>query len=161
MRNAMRTCNLVLCGVLLAGCPELVSVDDPRTIGTGPGSGGSSADKGLCTGSPVFCDDRSQAQCNSGCGLQAMCHSPDLERCAAYRNPDQCDADTACYWSTDTCHVERGGACGIYQSQTACFDEPLHECIWGTACDGSATYCFELKTAAACTANLGCAWKPG
>jgi len=158
----MRTGHLALCALLLAGCPELVSVDDPRTIDTDPGSDGVTADNGLCTGSPVSCEDRSQAQCNSGCSLQTMCHSPDTERCAAKRNPDQCDGTTGCRWSIGTCKVERGGACGIYESQTACSnDDPLHECVWGTACDGYASYCYEITTAAACSANLGCTWRPG
>jgi hypothetical protein len=143
--------------MLLGACPDLVKEDDPRNVvGGGSGDGGMQG----CIGSPVFCEDRSQSQCNSGCTFEPNCHSPTLERCAGYRNPTTCDADAACHWQLDTCKSDIGG-CSAYESQTACQNDPLHQCIWGPACAGERRQCFEIQTSAACTANLGCTWSPG
>jgi hypothetical protein len=151
----MRDMLLILSVVVLAGCPALVSVDDPRGS---KGPGGPSSASGECSGSAVFCDDRSRAQCGSGCRIAPMCHGPNLERCAEHRNADGCEGDTACVWAADWCLSL--DACGIYASQTGCLNDPLHECVWGDACTGTVTSCYDIKTSAACTANYGCSWKP-
>jgi len=144
---------------LLAGCPELVAVDDPRTIGGDMHDGGIQED-GTCEGSPVFCEDRSQAQCNSGCVLAPACRSPKFERCAEMRDENACDADLECHWIADSCAVDDVATCESYKSQSAC-ELSSSNCGWGQACTDSAAgrvYCFEIKTAVACAANLGCRW---
>ena len=147
--------------LLLAGCPELVSVDDPRTIAGGTSSDASIAERGACTGSAVSCRDRSRAQCNSGCRLELMCTSSLHEHCATIRNPDVCDADTSCTWSLGSCDVTYSGACSIYESQTACTSTaPTSMCEWGNACTYVPTACRDITTSAACAANVGCTWMP-
>jgi hypothetical protein len=92
----MRDCLFVISLVLLAGCPDLVSVDDPRTIeGSGDTSGdGGVHERGRCDGTAWHCDDRSQAQCNSGCTIAPACRSPVLDRCASHREEAACSSDS-------------------------------------------------------------------
>jgi hypothetical protein len=154
----MRDLRILMLAMLLGACPDVVKEDDPRTVGSGGGGDAGSTDKGYCSGSSVFCEDRSQSQCNSGCTFEPVCHSPSLERCASVRDPNTCDSDSACHWIADTCEPKSGSACGVYASQTACQNDPLHECLWGPACTGDRAYCIDLHTASSCMANIGCNW---
>src|SRR5690606_36056269 len=138
------------------GCPELVSVDDPRTIEDPPGDA-SAQEQGSCTGTSLLCVERSRAQCNSGCTLAPACRSLVHERCAEHRSATTCDADTSCRWSADACTADLGSTCDLHESEAACIGASA-TCVWGPACAGERMSCFEIETAAACTANVGCRW---
>lgn len=138
--------------VLLAGCPDLVSQDDPRD------------DEevvvvlGHCTGNPVSCSARSVKQCNGGCTTQLMCLSIDLEECANVRDANACDADSSCRWSNGACRARIGEICPIYESATACGNSTLNECFWGYGCTGLTQPCASAKNVATCTVIPGCGW---
>ena len=158
----MRKLTLVFL-LLLAGCPELVSVDDPRTVGSddGSGSNGSGTESGACLGAAALCADRPPGQCNGDCTVAPACRSPRLQQCANHRDEASCKADTSCRWSVTHCSVDDGSICELYETDLGCANATFGPCVWGTACTGDDdTHCFDLKTSAACSAIVGCTWTP-
>jgi hypothetical protein len=147
--------SLLLVLVLAAGCADVPGHDDPRTSSD-------FSESGTCDGLGASCYERAQSQCTSGCEFKPTCHSPFTEQCAVIRDGNACDSDSSCHWSSGVCEVAVGIACDAYETQTACAAEPLHECVWSSACTGSSrTYCDDLHNSAACTGDLGCTWTPG
>lgn len=153
----MRDYLLVMSLVLLAGCPELVGVDDPRTVAGKTGDGGVH-ESGFCTGGGVSCEDRTQAQCNSGCTIAPGCRSPKHEQCATHRDSATCNADSSCDWLADACRASSGTSCEFFDTESECASG-FDPCTWGPACTGTLSpRCFEIETRAACEAGLGCRW---
>jgi hypothetical protein len=178
---------LIVASLIVGGaCSDLPSFDDPRDYqavpadasmpprgdasrdastpgGDGglPGSDGSiSETEGTCDGSYVSCTYRALSQCNSGCEITTLCHGEGVEYCAVIRDPDACDGDMACRWSSGVCRSQTFEACSLNESQTACNNETSYECSWGSSCTGFPDSCFEAKTRSTCIVNLGCTWTP-
>jgi hypothetical protein len=153
---------------LLAACDEISSEDDPRSRGAfvekidAEPPPPDAEPPGTCSGIPVLCSYRTVEQCEtgSGCELENACHSPNLQRCLAYDDADDCIADSACRWSSgsDWCFVA-SSFCPFEPTELQCAQTDRGSCDWGPVCDGSATYCFMIDDRASCEDQLGCEWE--
>ena len=75
----------------------------------------------------------------------------------SHRDAIACGADTSCRWRESTCEVEVGSLCRFLDSGDCMFNS-VESCVWASACTGQHTYCFQIETSAACSANVGCTW---
>ena len=149
---------------LLAGCDEISSRDDPRDhpgYRAPPDAGPPPVDaqpSGRCSGSAVFCEDRTLAQCEGGgCAVEDACHSPSLEDCLASEDAESCEANSGCLWSVDQCISS--STCSINDTRTSCVEDSYNDCEWGPVCGGYRDSCYSIEDPDACEANLGCTWE--
>ncbi len=150
----MMTRRFIFVLVALAACSDVPGTDDPRTSS-------SYVENGSCGGTEALCEDRAQAQCNSGCMVATGCKSVALEQCAAIHDPNACASNTSCQWFEGACEVQLGLACNTNSTQVDCSNDVSGACTWGPTCTGYPSSCFDAMTKAACTANVGCSWTPG